>query len=230
MAKFTSGPVVAEIRGSIGGSTFSRNRYGAIIRNRTKPTVPTSEPFLLATARMTAASQAWQDLTADQRAAWNTYAQTHPITGSLGEAQILTGHTTFAGIACRRALVGAGALEAPPVVPAPAPLISLSLTADIGVGNFELAFTATPLEDAHALYFQACIVSSAGITYVKNLLRLLPISAPALASPYDIESAMTARFGDLVVDQKVVVLGYVYFGGSGLVSAPLRCEATIVST
>lgn len=230
MAKFTPGPAVAEVRGSVGGTTFSRNRFGAYMRQRVKPTVPTSDAFLAATARLSAGSIAWQALTDDQRTAWATWAQTNPVTGSLGFSQILTGHTAFTGIAIRRDLIGEDPLDAPPIGPAPDPLSSMSLSADIGVGAFDITFTPSPLDGALSVYVKACVVASPGINYVKNRLRLLLIAAAATTSTLDIETEMVARFGELFVNQNVTVECSVFHRGTALLSAPLRADAVIVST
>ena len=40
--KFTPGPTVASLSGSVGGQTYSRNRGGAYIRNRAIPITSTT--------------------------------------------------------------------------------------------------------------------------------------------------------------------------------------------
>jgi hypothetical protein len=121
-------------------------------------------------------------------------------------------------------------IGAPPVVAAPAPLTSLTLSADIGVGDFTVAFTATPLGAGDRLYLLAAVVDSPARSYVKNLYKLVAITAKAQVSPYTCEADVVLRFGDLAVGQKVVVQASVLSSTTGLLSLPLRDEALVVST
>lgn len=230
MAKFIAGPVASEIRGSLGGTTFTRNRYGAIMRQRVKPTVSTTEYATTAKARMTAATQAWQGLTAAQKLAWNEWAAGNPSLGALGEQQILTGHVAYVGSYCRALTAGIPVLTAPPAAAAPAPLTSLVVSADIGAGNVELTYTPTPIGATEYLWVRACVVTSSGINYVSNLLRFIVRSGAAQASPYDIEAALAARVGAPQVGQTLHVFATIFDAGTMLMSAPLRDSAVVVTT
>lgn len=92
MAIFRIGGVASDVRGSIGGQTYSRNRTGAYIRNRTVPINPGS-PFQSAVRALVAQlSNAWVTvLTADQRAAWDAYADAVHLPNSLGELRNVGG-------------------------------------------------------------------------------------------------------------------------------------------
>lgn len=230
MAKFLPGPVVSEVRGSVGGTTFTRNRFGPVMRQRVKPVVSTTEYALAAKARMTTETQAWQGLTAAQKLAWNEYAAGNPIVGSLGEQQIGTGHIAFVGINTRIAMVGTGALLVPPVGTPPAPLSGLTLTADIGAGNVEVAYTPTPTGATERLWIRACVVSSSGINYVSNLLRWIITSGGAEASPYDFELSLVARIGTPQVGQTMHVRVSVFDTATGLLSPPLSDRVVVTTT
>lgn len=230
MAKFTPGPTIGSISGSIGGTTYSRNRYGAYIRTRAIPITSTTSYALDAKARMTTASQAWQALTDAQRLAWQMWAAANPITDSLGQSQALSGQAAYVGISCRLQNSGDTVLDVPPIAPAPAPLATITLTGDIGIGTSTLAFTDTPLGAGLKLWFQAAVTNSQGIYFVKPLTRLVSISAAALASPYDYEADVNARLGTLTVGQKITVFASVLDSATGLLSAPLTASVAITST
>ncbi len=230
MAKFTPGPTIAEIRGSIGGTVFSRNHYTAYTRNRVVPVVSTTSPAMLAKARLSAATVAWQNLTQAQRNAWLAFALSNPVSNSLGQQQALTGHAAFVGHHIRALIIAATPLDEPPVVPAPESLTTLALTSDIGLGGIEIAFTPTPTAATELLIIRAAIVSSAGIRYVKNLYRIVSISGAAEASPFDFQTALQAVLGLPVVGQTLHVSVTVVDNVSHNESGPLIDSAVTVTT
>jgi hypothetical protein len=87
---------IVDGRGSIGGTTFSRNRYGAIARARTKPVNPKTALQSAVRALMATISQAWFALVSiAQRADWAVYAANVPAKNKLGEVINLTGFNMF---------------------------------------------------------------------------------------------------------------------------------------
>ncbi len=230
MAKFTPGPTVAAVSGSVGGTVFSHNRYGQYMRFRAIPTISTTQYAMAAKASFTAASQAFQDLSTSEKLAWETWARTNPVSDRLGNQQVLTGHASFVGMHCRASVYGATPLSEPPTDPAPAPLTSISLTADIGIGNVEIAFTVTPTGANDHLWIDAAVTDSKGITYVANLLRHIHESPGAAASPYVIEAFVTGRFGALQVGQTLHVRVGVFNHTTMQLSAPLVDSVVVTST
>lgn len=78
--------------GSIGGTVFSHNRYGAYIRARSVPVNPQTSRQVAARNRVKALASAWQNiLTQGQRDAWDLYADTVGWLNKLGESVHLTG-------------------------------------------------------------------------------------------------------------------------------------------
>ncbi len=230
MAKYTPGPTVAAISGSIGGSVFSRNRYGQYIRFRAIPTVSTT-PYALATkAKLQDCSSAWQSLTAAQKLAWRVWAAQNPVQDSLGFAQIITGHVAYVGLNTRRLRMGQAQIVDPPITPRPQPLTSLTMHGDIGPGAIDLAFLATPLGAQECLYMWFCVQTSSGVNYVENYLRCCDVSGVAQASPYDFKANVENRFGALVVDQIVHAKVCVIDKLSGQISAYLRAHVVVTDT
>ena len=230
MAKIQLGPMVGQASGAMGGTVFSRNRYGTYIRRRAHPTVSTTPAALAAKARLASVSQAWAGLTDAQREAFRVWAANNPVTDRLGERQVLSGHAAYTGLNSVLSGIGSSLITAPPTQDAPAALTSLSLTYDIGVGGVSLDFTATPLGANERLEIRACVVDSESVEYIENYLRLLMYSTAAAATGIDISTEMAARFGTISVGQVVHVQAAVVEDQSGLKSGPLRAEATVVST
>jgi len=97
MALIKLGGGVADIRGSIGGTVFSKNRYGSYSRNRTIPVNPGSAKQTKIRSTMGQIRNAWFGvLTPAQRAAWAVYAANVEVLNRLGESIKLTGWNMFA--------------------------------------------------------------------------------------------------------------------------------------
>jgi len=96
MALIKFGGGITEMRGSIGGNVFSRNRSGAIVRQRTTPVNPQTNRQSAARAIMASVAATWLGvLTAVQRTAWNLYAASVPATNKLGEVINLSGFNQY---------------------------------------------------------------------------------------------------------------------------------------
>ena len=230
MAKFTPGPFVSAVSGSIGGTTFSRNRGGQYTRARAVPITSTTAEAIAARARLSTASSAWQGLTAGQRTAWAFWADANPTTNTLGMSITLTGQQAFVGNHTRLSLAGAATLTAPPIVPAPDALTSAVQDGDIGAGDVDLTFAATPLAAGVHIWLLAAVVNSSGINFVQNLLRFVATSPGAQISPWDNQSDIETRLGTLVVGQTLIVMPRVFDSATGLISGPTRAEVVITTS
>lgn len=92
MALIKPGPLSAETSGSIGGTTFARNRGGFYVRNRSTPINPNSSRQIVVREGFAKAVNHWTTtLTQDQRDAWSLYAANVPFTNRIGEQTFLTG-------------------------------------------------------------------------------------------------------------------------------------------
>lgn len=139
--------VLAQASGSAGGYTFSRNRSGAYLRNRSVPTNPGSADQQTVRGIFAGLSSAWSAITAAQRAAWALYASNVPVTNRLGEQIFLTGQQMFVRNNAVRLRLGLSQISDGPTIMAGA---SLTLpSADISVpSGVDVVFTEA---DAWAL-------------------------------------------------------------------------------
>ncbi len=230
MAKFTPGPTVAAVSGSIGGTVYSHNRGGAYIRNRSIPITSTTSFALLAKARLATASSAWRVLTDANRAAWLSWALQNPVTDTLGFPRHLTGQQAYVALSVRLAIIGTAAVDDPPIIGAPTGLLTVVQDGDIGLGDVDIEFTASPLAATSMLWIQAAVTNSQGINNVNNLYRFVGVSAAAETSPFDDEALITARLGTLIVGQKLHVKVSVLDDSNGLLSLPLVDSVIITTT
>jgi hypothetical protein len=228
--KVMYGGPVANASGSLAGVVASHNRGGSYFRRRTVPVKSTTTYATNAKARLAAASSAWRTLTAAQRFSWETWAQTNPVVDRLGEKRILTGQQAYIQLNVRILFIGGTQILVPPVIGGPNALTSVTLTADIGSGDFEVAFTPTPLATGLSAWVRAAVVNSAGITFVQNLYKLCVVSAAAQASPLTLDTDIESRFGTLIVGQQVFVAVHVMRRADGQLSQPALSRAIVVST
>lgn len=135
LVKFGGGIVGAS--GSVAGNTYSRNRFGAYVRARTKPVNPQSPRQTVARARVSFLAEEWSDtLTAPQRLAWETYAAAIGWTNRLGEVVHLTGFNHYVrSNAMILAVGGTPVADGPTVLSLPNqdPTVSVALSAASGV-------------------------------------------------------------------------------------------------
>lgn len=231
MAKVLFGNGVAEIRGSIAGSTFSRNRGGAYNRNRITPINPQSIDQIAARARVAQLSKRWGTvLTQLERDAWVGFADLNPIVDVLGQALILTGIQAYIQLNARLLAGNAPVIDAPPLNQEVPQVTIISTEFDIGITtpNYEVIFTITQPDVGNLLQIFSTPQLSPGISFVKNRTRLIAPSRLTSPSPIDVKAEWNAKFGlDPLVGAKIVTLARV-LGGNGAVSVPARSDTIVV--
>ncbi|MBA7709082.1 hypothetical protein ES703_117990 [subsurface metagenome] len=130
MALIKFGGGITEMRGSIAGNVYSRNRYGAYARARTKPINPNTARQQAVRAAVAALTVRWSStLTSLQRTAWDLYASNVPMKNKLGETIYLSGFNHY--IRSNTALMrgGISTIDAGPVIfelPDQDPLLSFT--------------------------------------------------------------------------------------------------------
>lgn len=96
MALIQTGGGIVNISGSVGGDTFSRNRYGRYIRQKSIPVNPNSSGQQAVRSALAALTTIWSTtLTGAQRTAWNLYGSSVAMLNKLGETIYLTGFNHF---------------------------------------------------------------------------------------------------------------------------------------
>ena len=124
---------------------FARNRGGAYVRNGPSPVQPRTVYQNSVRAALSMASIGWGSLSDSNRMAWREWAKLNPIKNRIGQSVTLQANAAYVQLNARLAHLGIAMGTTPPTVGAPTGLITLSLGADIGAGDFEVVYTATPL-------------------------------------------------------------------------------------
>lgn len=241
MAKVLLGGIASQVSGSVGGITFSRNRYGTYMRRRAHPTDSQTVYALDAKSRLGAISRQWSGLSTPVRNAWSTWAANNPVTDKMGQKQVLAGNAAYMMLNGRLAAAGLLEITTPPVAYAPQALTVVTMTPDIGSVPMAVQFTGTPLLANQRIWCNAAITDGDTQLYVMNKLRFIGVSAAALATDFVaiekpdlyahiLREALTARFGTLAVGQWLTFYLRVFDDATGLYSNPMVTSGKLIST
>jgi len=117
MALVKYGGGITDMRGSIAGNTFARNRFGNYVRARTKPINPQSGLQTDVRSSLSNLTTYWsQTLSTVQRAAWGVFAANVIMKNKLGEDVYLTGMNHFIRANVQNLRAGLAVIEAGPVI------------------------------------------------------------------------------------------------------------------
>lgn len=228
--KYAPSILLGRLSRSAGSTTAGHNRFGAYLRNRVIPTNPATEAQSLVRGSLSTWSQAWRELTQEQRNGWTAFGESMVRTDSLGQTYTLTGLQAYISVNRNLDTTSSTALSDAPLYSPPPSLLTGDLTATVGTDAMSLAYTATPLATGHKLVVMATRQLSAGINFQqRGAYKLVHVSAAAAASPANILAEYEALFGQLVIGNKILAKAYVIDTATGLASSPPLELSTIVA-
>lgn len=188
-------PEGTQVSGSIGGTTYSRNRFGAYKRSRSVPVNPNSGRQVAARNAVKALAIGWdQILTQGQRDAWNLYAANVPWTNRLGQVVSLTGLNMYLRTNSSRIAAGVAQVATAPAIFDLAPAeLSLSVAASEATQLLTVSFQdGVEWSDTDGGYQSVAMgqPQNAGIGFFGGPWRLAPPligdTALPLTSPVDV--------------------------------------------
>lgn len=192
-------PEGTQISGSIGGTTWSHNRFGAYKRNRSIPVNPNTARQVAVRNAVRSIAISWETvLTAVQRTAWETYAAAVSWQNRLGQTVNLTGLNHFIRSNTPRVVSGIARIDAAPTILNLA-IAELALAVSASEATQNLTIDGDPLAawvgEADAWQFAYMgQPKSAGINFFNGPYRLataIPGAGPppfpaVVAAPYTI--------------------------------------------
>lgn len=196
--------------GSENGITASRNRFGQYLRRRAVPVQPRTPAQLNQRARMVTNAAAWRGLSEAQRAGWLSLGLMITRTDSLGQTYDLNGFLAYCSVNNNKLDAGDAAVADAPAIVTPADLISATVT--LTGAAFSIAYTATPLGAGVRLFIRCSPQRSAGVKFNGDY-RLIAVTAAAAASPANVLTAYTAKFGAPVAGNRIFMSLQTYQGG-----------------
>lgn len=235
MAKIQFGNIVADARNSVGGVVYSRNTWGAYIRQKVSPVQPRTSRQTEMRANLTELSKRWGTvLTEQQREAWRQFAAAFPIVDVFGNTISLTGIAAYQRVNRVRAILGLPPLDDPPAnmdVIAPESVeLQIAYAGTPPALTFTVVFTPSPAPSGHHVEVWATKGLSPGRAFVSSELRLVSVSPAGQASPYDFTSQYLSRFGEPAAGQKVFVEVRFANSANGAQSRGLRASAIVPSS
>ena len=227
--KVNFGAIVSEGRGSIGGTTFSRNRGGAYSRNRTIPTDPATAAQIAQRARFATISASWATLTDAQRNTWQQAVSEYVYTDVFGKAHVYSPFVLFQQCNLNLLLIGSTMItEAVP----PQEKINyegLTITATSVVQDIVINTGISQAGPNQATAYYATPMYSPGISYVKNKFRYMNfIPAEDPTQSYGFNGEYSAVFGLLVAGFKVSVMIRMINTLSGEASSMITASTIII--
>jgi hypothetical protein len=197
MANIQFSALVNDARNKQGGTVFSKVRYGAINRRKVSPVQPRTSYQTQVRSLFTLLSKTWATtLTAAQRAAWISLAESNTRKNVFGNNITLTGLQIYMALNRGLQTIGVATIsDAPATLSVGAPgTVTLAnaagppttLTVDggtePGADDVPVIVAARPLNP--------------GRRFVGNAYRvILATTAAGTAGPWDIKAAYVAKFG-----------------------------------
>lgn len=205
MARIKYGNGVADIRGAINGTVFSRNASGAYARNKTAPTNANTPSQVAARSRFQSLTTGWRGLTDAQRQSFNEAAPNFPQSNVLGETVILTGQQLYMKLNGNILATG-GAL----ITSAPAPVVMPGATGGVdtlSTSVMDLEMSAELPADYNYV-IEASAPVSAGVSK-SNSVRFKSLGAYGVDANLDLNDAYNTAFGARSAGQKVFFRVYI---------------------
>lgn len=230
MAKVLFGGGVAEMRRSLEGNTFSRNKGGSYVRQRVRPINPNTPDQINKRQQLSLLSKAWgAELTQVQRDGWTAFAEINTIIDVLGQVLQLSGIQMYIRVNARLLIAGETRIDDAPLNQDVTQVSIVSVVFDVtGISpEYTIEFTP-PIALGEGIQTFSTPQLSPGISFIKNRTRLIEPFLSGATTPLAELTNWQAKFGTLpVVGSKVVTELRVLRTSNGAVSVPTR-EDTIV--
>ena len=229
MAKILFGAGVGDARGSVGSATFTKGRNGAVLRTKVSPVQPRSPNVMAIRAFFQTLSKNWANtLTDAERAGWNALAAVTSYVNSFGNTYHPTGLQLYQGCNRNLQLLGAPLISAAPDnLDVDTPL-TLTVTADSDPQTLSAAYTATPVPADHSICFDMTPQVNRGRSFMGSNFKFINSYGPATASPADLLSLYTAKFGALRAGQKLTTRCWLINQVNGAASQEITAVSTVL--
>lgn len=182
MASIKMGLAVADIRGSIAGTTFSHGTYGMYVRRKATPVNTNRATQSQRRAKFAELASGWRSLTADQRKTFVFQAPNYTRINAFGDNVPLTGQSLY--MRANSVIYNAGGSPISSAIP-PQGVTSIvfeNLEIDQTGGTIEITqLQNMPANTAAMVYITDAVGN--GLTFVsKDRFRLAAALAPSRAS------------------------------------------------
>jgi len=236
MARIKLGALAQDVRGSLNGTTFSRNRGGAYVRTKVSPVQPVSAFSANSRQSFKIMSTTWATLlTAGERGAWIAFALTHPFINVFGDSLIVSGIAMFQGLNKRLQQLGFATFADPPASISVDPPGATTVVASVGPGpSMSIVFTpmVPPSAGSITAYVWATPPMPPGRVPTQKDYRLLnDFTGTVRDETYDWGPAYLTRFlGVAPVGGNIIHFRYGYLDSNdGAISVMSDVDFTVVT-
>lgn len=222
--------IVDNISGKLNGTVFAKNKGGHYMRSKSMPSNPKTSFQTAVRARFGAIAQLWGALTQAQRNAWNAMASEFPYQNRLGDSKILSGFALHQKLNTNLAVIGKNAISNPPEPISPNGIIRIEGTA--GAAESTIVLTGEFASSVLAVPATAVIMTTPplreGVSNFDTQLREIGTASEAeLKSGFNVGSMYEARFGKMLVGQKIGVSVHTIADGSGIASVAVNTTVEV---
>lgn len=201
--KFTA--IVADGRGKLNGTVFSKNRGGAYMRTKVTPVNRQTTFQAEARNRLGTFSQGFRELTAAQIAAWNSAVDGFKKTDIFGDIKAPSGINLYVKLNSNLDRVAVAAISTPPLPAGVDAITAVSGAASVGGADIDITFAPTPIPAGFAMVISLTKQKSPGQSFFGGQYADIVVVDAAGTSPNNITTAYTNRFGALVQGMKIGV-------------------------
>lgn len=232
MGKVKYGSGIAEIRGKVGGSIYSRNKGGAYVKNFASPTNPQTALQIAVRQKLNDVSRLWSTISGSQRNNWNEVAATIAFTDSLGEAYYLSGFGLFCKCNLNLESVNIASILEPYVdMSVPKAVDGFSTDPDVNGPAMPISSDDATVPVDHSYVVHATVQHSPNKVNMNNFFKHLTYYASAAVfDTADVAAAYEAKFGALQEDAAIQCRAKSIFNLSGMASAVVTDITKVVDT
>lgn len=193
MAKILFTAFLADMRGKVNGTVFSKNRGGAYARTKVTPSNPQTSFQSAVRQRLSSFSAGFRGLTASQILAWNVAVHDYIGTNIFGNSVTPTGLQLYVKLNANLQMVGGTPITTPPLPVAITPIdCDINTLSDVAL---TLALSEITADEYYSIEASAPV--SPGRFFLKNEYRVINAvvgtGAPIAASNQF--AAYSAKFG-----------------------------------
>ena len=190
--------------GKLNGTVLARNKGGTYARVKVTPTNPQTTAQQNIRNILSTHSQGWGGLTQAQRDGWNNAAPNYPYTDKFGNSKKLSGQQLYVQLNSNLNVAEQVAIDDAPT-PVAIPAITSVHIASATPTALTVAFAPSPVPVDFTMIVRMTPNIKPGLTFVKNMFRVVTTVAAAGATPANVFAAYDALFGPPVAGNKIFV-------------------------
>lgn len=205
MARVEYSSIVNEIKGSIKGTSFQRNKSGTIAKGKSVLVFNPSVNQLVSQSDFNYVVGLWAALTFANKELWIAFALANTKFNYWNEEKTLSGFNWFVSLNSNRLLTGQALFTAPPAYATP--LFCPEFNLNVAAESLDIEFVSFPTASDYYLFIFATPPLRSVNLQSRRHLRLISVIAPSSAESHEITAAWESYF-NLVYPSSTVSNSY----------------------